>query len=572
MSINSDFNITNYLEPSKATEINDIEEGKVSAVAEENLAVSAKDDLLSVQPNLTIEGHVSKLLEQLDIKLTLFSQIDALEDESSELDKEVKKTKEEIKKLNLDKINIDSTNILLFQKQERDILFQTSYLKQLKSKLKELEREVEHLQEAVEMYTAAMQAQEQALIETINGETGCNTLELKDLPLPLSQTVSYFQNQKNRLEAIASAKILIVSMLENRKNFLIEKKAFLESQKDFLFQEFGEGQTTHADLKIDLKLLGEDVHHGGASPLLVSFNQDGMVCLKLVYKPRIAETDQAIIDLFKELNQLPESENSLPVYKILNQGAEGSFWHNSLWDYIEGVEPGTSSNANELIQSLKRGTNQEIQRLRQPPIDQTALESELKKMKALEVFEKNLARLQAICQYAGITDLHGENVRLTGIKTDITQKRITELEESGSFTEGKQFQIVPIDLEVVKVGNETGLFGKSGSPQSEVLSSREKEIIDRFLEAQEGRISRFVPIPTAKFVECMWNRESMNDLIDFLWKQLQSLENCDIIIDKTTLFELISNDISRGDIPYFTKQRENIYYGVAAVVIAEIKR
>ena len=121
----------------------------------------------------------------------------------------------------------------------------------------------------------------------------------------------------------------------------------------------------------------------------------------------------------------------------------------------------------------------------------------------------------------------------------------------------------------MKTEDYTGLFGKRNSPPT-ILSDSEKEVIDRFIEAQKGRISRFIPISTADFIEHILDYQKIKVLPELIYNELQSSVKCDIIINKDAFNELIMS-ILRGDIPYFTKREENIYYGILDTVIAKIK-
>ncbi|MBS4169114.1 hypothetical protein PARA125_001767 [Parachlamydia sp. AcF125] len=149
-----------------------------------------------------------------------------------------------------------------------------------------------------------------------------------------------------------------------------------------------------------LKILGGDDHNHGKSPILVTFTslQDKSTLLEVVYKPRNAHTDKAILELFAAINALPEESKSgpaLPFYKIehINDGKA------SIWEYIkgDGLIMGASTTVKYMLPGEKRDNA-----------------------------EKNLLRLEQVCSRAGITNLHMENVLLTS-----------------------HGELIPIDLEVV---------------------------------------------------------------------------------------------------------------------------
>ncbi|MBI3211319.1 MAG: DUF4135 domain-containing protein, partial [Simkania negevensis] len=84
---------------------------------------------------------------------------------------------------------------------------------------------------------------------------------------------------------------------------------------------------------------GADSHNGGKFPLFVEVfdAETGARLGRAVYKPRSAESDIAVMELFRELNQIP-GQPTLPVLKIISL-PNGD----TLWEFIEGKELGKSS-------------------------------------------------------------------------------------------------------------------------------------------------------------------------------------------------------------------------------------
>ncbi len=143
-----------------------------------------------------------------------------------------------------------------------------------------------------------------------------------------------------------------------------------------LFKEFNltppEGFNIE-NVTFTIQLLGGDSHNKGKVPVLILFFEKGTPLGKIVYKPRKAETDRAVIDLYAQMNQLGSPIN-LPVYKIISVG-EGSFW-----EFVDG----------QLLEQ----------------------DSAHKQANAANV--GNLLRLEQVTSAVGISDLHKENVILRG--------------------------------------------------------------------------------------------------------------------------------------------------------------
>ena len=83
------------------------------------------------------------------------------------------------------------------------------------------------------------------------------------------------------------------------------------------------------------------------------------------------------------------------------------------------------------------------------------------------------------------------------------------------------------------------------------------------------RLSRFVPISTATFMGHMRDYKEINKLPQLVCDTLRIKMNCDI--NEPELRKLVLEDINRGDVPYFTKRGEQIYYGMSDIVVAKIK-
>ena len=196
---------------------------------------------------------------------------------------------------------------------------------------------------------------------------------------------------------------------------------------------------------------GQSDPHSGKTVAIVEFMEGDKSLFKVVYKPRDAQVDAQIIELFSQINGLAPQEKSdfgtqesfrkdLPVFSIL------SFEDMSVWEFIEGESPGKDNSAQQYIVSRGGRHKQKL--------------------------AHQAVRLEAICNAIHLTDLHGENVIFMGL-------------------DGDNSSIVPIDLENVQEypHQRAGLLEENayGSthllmPQIPSLTQAEMELIERFLD------------------------------------------------------------------------------------------
>ena len=303
--------------------------------------------------------------------------------------------------------------------------------------------------------------------------------------------------------------------------FLITTKNILNANKALILKEFC------PDIKIDpseityyLKPLGEETHNRGQSAVEVHIlNQNGTLLRKIVYKPRDAETEVAILELFKHLNIIKEpSEAVLPIFKIINLGNTGS-----LWEYIVRADGGGHLQNDAIV---------ELEAMKNMPLYGPA--------------KNNFDRLESVCQAIGITDLHPENVILRN-----------------------HAEWVPIDFEVIKIGHVTGLYGKNKSPEPKFLKSEEWVLINQFKERQKGRLFRAVPIATARLGDLSTTPWGGKD-IALLFHDVLSQEY-ETLIELAEIERLATQDIINGDIPILYQKAGILYYGGEGFMIGKLK-
>jgi len=296
-------------------------------------------------------------------------------------------------------------------------------------------------------------------------------------------------------------------------NFLKNVHAISERNKSVILSTLAPGVQAIEDIQIELKVLGEETHHGGASTVLVSFVKSGTMLKKVLYKPRCSETECAILELFKQLNLEPDHPK-LPEYKILPMESC------SYWEYVEGTHL-LSGDAASFLKEFPLTTSERDQA------------------------QFNLAYLHSICRSIGISDLHYQNV--------IFNRDL--------------LQIIPIDMEVIKHGHATGLFGHHQEGPNRQLSVNVLKRIDRFNSDQKNRVFRNTPVATSVLTDVVSNFKVSGNLElvrEARRKIMEGLGNALIvsrIMLDNTLEKYLLDDLERGDVPTFSQKGKILYYG-----------
>ena len=139
----------------------------------------------------------------------------------------------------------------------------------------------------------------------------------------------------------------------NNAVYMNELRHFVETNIDMMISEFCpkfpsdisrddlEFNIALKDKKVDPKVprlgLCPETHNYGRLPAFIKCSINGKTLFKLVYKPRNALIDKAVIETFKKINMLNDEQKSsktipLPEYKIV------SLDNCSLWEYIDGKD------------------------------------------------------------------------------------------------------------------------------------------------------------------------------------------------------------------------------------------
>ncbi|WP_042279833.1 DUF4135 domain-containing protein [Candidatus Protochlamydia sp. R18] len=306
-----------------------------------NIQLSSNTKIEEIQP-ATQEPVSLEYKEQINLITDIFRKKNLLNRKEFFLDEKKYNLKEELETCNNQIQNLENS-IQSGKKEEQESFILNKQLNdalnvknKLITKIRKTRQKYIALEKEMDACSKAIQEEEERLCQIINNKFSSNIIDVETLPVKFSEiSLSSYSSEEEEKQVDYLINKQITS-LERFERFIFEATNFLEAHKILIFKEFGKKNVENiSNVKINLKLLGADSHHGGKTPLLVSLTIEEAEVLKVVYKPRGAETDKAIIELFEKLNSLPPEQKNgpdLPTYKIID------LQNHSLWQYIEGVD------------------------------------------------------------------------------------------------------------------------------------------------------------------------------------------------------------------------------------------
>ena len=304
----------------------------------------------------------------------------------------------------------------------------------------------------------------------------------------------------------------LINRCLNRICFLNGIQTIVEEKKAEIIGTFYPGDPADLDLKqVSFKLFphGSETHNRGKVPVKIVFALGEGELFSVFFKPRDAQVDANVIQTFHDLNALSLEEKSsnidLPTYTIINMVYGNQCL--SFWEFIEGKHLHGHS-ADEVIQGLPSS-----------PEEKKSLYNQL-------------LRLQSVCKFLNISDLHLENLIFTHLGED-------------------NAQVIPIDLESIQPGNATGLF----AVEPEFPPFTENEIA--LLEKGKASIGE---VPTSHFLAGLTRCDSFISMARFVSQSIQR-KNYAFCIQQAELEWLVLNDFLHNDVPYLTEYQSQIYYG-----------
>ncbi len=357
-------------------------------------------------------------------------------------------------------------------------------------------------------------------------------VELTKTYASLGMISDHFDLLLNREHSYADficTKERILNPILNNLLFFQQLHAFFQTNQERVISEFQKAGILQSGLpaleKIDLEYVneGDETHHFGKKPVVVTFIFSKGMSFKFVCKPRDALLDQKVIELFRQINQLPPSQKSsthdLPTYTILSPSKETS-WEMiedlgpiSLWEFIDGKHPSHKQSAHSFI------------------------DQDVSKEKQAVLYQK-LNHLDAILTQLSISDLTFANIFFVALDSDHPE-------------------IVPIDLENIQWGKPTQL---KGHPEQVHLKPQELQLISELKEKIPSLIIRILPLGTQDLLVFGSTHKTNEDLTTRSTQNLGSQGYT--IFQEELLKKLLLKDILNSDVPYLTELQKVLYYGL----------
>lgn len=255
-------------------------------------------------------------------------------------------------------------------------------------------------------------------------------------------------------------------------------------------------------------LTDTETHNHGKAPLKVIFFREKEEIFTVYYKPRDSRIDFEVVELFNKLNQVNDPSNNAKffIYTIIQKTISESPC--SLWENVSGVKG--------------KGYT---------PSDGVKADSETAKI---------LLKLEAVCKYLEISDLSTDNVIFHSVI-------------------GEEDIPVPIDLESLQPGSETGLY-RSSPPIQFSWTPMEKRLLDECKKKIHQLPHRFVPIATTQYTATISNFASCKQLKEVT---CQSIQHSGFTLTCTgeEVERLILGDFLNNDVPYLAICNSKLYYG-----------
>lgn len=314
----------------------------------------------------------------------------------------------------------------------------------------------------------------------------------------------------------------VLNTVYNRVSYKNEVHANIKACRPLLSQELG----IPTDAPFRVRFLSGETHNRGKKTVIIEFKV-GVEIRKIMYKPRDARVDKAVIDSFHKINNLQDEQKSssmlLPEYHIVNLPEDQA----SVWEYIPGKNLG------------RKG---------KPPEYAGNVVNEL----GDEQLSKKLVRLDDVLGSMNISDIHGENVIMREDNKVVTD-------------------IVPVDLENVYISPKrkisTNLHAEQVRTKPEIqkvwkpLTEQEQEVTAEFREVSKKLLIRYIPAGTTTLAGLVTSIEQADEFIAFM-KRAFLEDDIESTIDFNQLKECFIADMLQEDVPFFTERGGIVYYGL----------
>ncbi len=283
----------------------------------------------------------------------------------------------------------------------------------------------------------------------------------------------------------------------------------------------------------------------------------------IFYKPRYATIDKAVIEYLAEFNC--NGETSFPEpndLQIINGPKEGPAY--SLWKEVSGTSLPSSTHKSPVDEVGSEGNLSSDQSISSgssiQDIKNSIYTDIANKSKVQEALLRQLKNLDRALNFISISDLHNENILIQGLK-----KGVCDI---------KKIKIIPVDLEVILKDYPTLLFGDDGWKSTRFSESEkiwaqkptieEMKKIENFKQkiAEENIEARILLISTQFASGLSINFDVYHrHLLAYIHsiashKQFQPLTKDQSL----ELRKSLVNGGVYGDVPYFTLQKNNVYF------------
>ncbi|NGX31160.1 MAG: hypothetical protein K940chlam8_00521, partial [Chlamydiae bacterium] len=272
---------------------------------------------------------------------------------------------------------------------------------EVETDLNDIEKKLQSYKMAVNKKTSSKESE--MLFTSL--EEAIDNFEKKYVPLINTQfTQKFFDYELTELN-IQHYKDVLINSYVNKFIYKKEVERWIENNREFLITNFFKDKEENPEFKVTF-IENSETHNEGKVAIYITF-KDNPIC---VCKPRDASIDEAIIQLFKEINAIPLDKrtvkNTLPTYSIHN------IENISIWEFVEGKLSMDKHNQ-KVATSAKQFINTSVASGKQA------------------LLKNKLNEMHAILSRIHVGDLHGANIKFRGLSTNDPE-------------------IVPIDLENIQ--------------------------------------------------------------------------------------------------------------------------
>jgi hypothetical protein len=345
---------------------------------------------------------------------------------------------------------------------------------------------------------------------------------IDSLPFSFIKLTQYFDEEDPK--SVEFSHKANLNKIKNILSYINETTDFVKKNKEDIIKNFYDKAIDIKEVTFKFKSFSGETHNKGKNPFLITFSvgelESKSEFLKVVYKPRNALIDIAVLELLSEINK-EKGELIFPEYKIISYEENGSFW-----EFINGDTLKETKGF-----ALQENANEEF------------------KIKLL----KTITYLDDVFIKINLMDMNEENIIISDKTPNIYPIDLEAFDKNQTLSE--------FDHIITKIKNEVPEHEliidniKKHSDKKEI-----KELISEFNIKKEKIVKRFVPISTALIESVLFSLGGPLELSLIIKTELKK-QNFNLLVDLTDLENFLSEDREQGDVPYFTLVEDIVYYG-----------